>query len=144
MGVSCFATGINWFFPILSDLWAWTMLPPGLWNSIRNNQMMEEWVQDILIWLEPAKEVAMENIRKAQNKQKWQYNKHIQHCDYEIGEEVLMSIDQLFASHSVKLMAKWDGPFFVHNKCRCGLYQLWTQNGKVLATALPWWSPANI
>jgi hypothetical protein len=86
----------------------------------------------ILNRLEPDRLEASDNVQRAQEKQKQYHDDQIEPRTFSIGDKVLRLINENLTSHSAKLLAKWDGPFFVHDVPRASVYKLRTLDGNLV------------
>jgi len=76
--------------------------------------------------LEDNRQLARSNVHTSQEKQKQRYDAQIHPRQYAIGEQVLLK-----NFRPKKLDTKWNGPYYIHDRCNNGTYQLRTSDGKI-------------
>lgn len=79
-------------------------------------QRDEETVDDLLQRVQRCREDVQRVIKKAQEKQKRQYNQKLRHVEYKEGDEVMVWTPIRKKGKSTKLLHRWHGPYTVHRK----------------------------
>ena len=101
--------------------------------EIRTNTNLLKRIEDLIEIAPEMRQNAKEQIKEAQIKQKEMYDKQISHEDhFQIGQKVLYYKAAQDNQHTGKLLPKWKGPYFIHDKQSNGAYKIRTQDGKVL------------
>jgi hypothetical protein len=85
---------------------------------------VDEHVKQITERLGQTREMAKNNIKKAQDKQKEKFDEKVKPNKYEIGEEVLLFDSSSQNVHGDKFREKWTGPFYIHEAWKHGTYKL--------------------
>ena len=71
-----------------------------------------------------TREIAKNNIKNAQSKQKERFDEKVKPHKYEIGDEVLLFDSSSQNVHGDKFREKWTGPFYIHEAWKHGTYKL--------------------
>lgn len=78
------------------------------------NKDAKAHVSDLMAHLKIVKDIAKENIKKAQEKQKQQYDKKTKEApSFRVGQSVLLHSTKVPIGLSPKLSNPWDGPFYI-------------------------------
>ena len=91
-----------------------------------------EHLKDILPKLETFHSVAMENIKKAQQKMKKYYDKNAQSSTFDVGDYVWVYTPNLKKNLSKKLLHQWQGPMYLTKKVSPVTFILRNNNNKLL------------
>jgi len=75
----------------------------------------DDYAMQLRDLLSRSYQLAQQNIQKAQNKQKLQYDKKVSEIDYEIGDIVYKRVGQITPGTSPKFSNKYDGPYTIKN-----------------------------
>jgi len=88
--------------------------------------------------LPTKKEQAKKNIRKAQQRQKFYWDKKLKKVRrlFEKEEQVLCYDAARDKHFTGKLLPKWKGPYFIHSKVAPDVYKLRTMDGQILETPI--------
>ncbi|CAC5398185.1 unnamed protein product [Mytilus coruscus] len=86
--------------------------------------------------LKIAKEIATENIKKAQIRQKQHYDKKTALPTFQIGDKVLLHSPKVPIGHSSKLHRKWTGPFYITAKGLNHTYKLRRSNNHIIMQSM--------
>ena len=70
-----------------------------------------DYREELLLSLSSARELALQNIEKAQRRYKHQYDKRASQPTYKVGEWVLVRFPQEESGHNRKLSRPWHGPY---------------------------------
>jgi len=84
------------------------------------------------------RERARANIRKSQQRQKFYWNKKHKKVKpiFQKEDKVLLYDAMRDKHYSGKLLPKWKGPYFIHNRVAPDVYQLRTLEGNILETPI--------
>lgn len=85
---------------------------------------VDEHVKQITERLGKTREIARNNIKKAQDKQKERFDEKVKPYKYAIGEEVLLFNSSTQNVHGDKFREMWTGPFYIHEVWNYGTYKL--------------------
>ena len=85
-----------------------SLIPKDGMNKDANSHVL-----DLMSHLKTVKEIATDNIKKAQEKQKHQYDKKSKQPTFRIGELVMLHSTRVPQGLSPKLHCPWDGPFYI-------------------------------
>lgn len=94
---------------------------------------VNDYREQLMITLSSARELAANNIRRAQRRYKEQYDKNTRPCEFRLGQWVFVKFPQDESGRLQKLSRPWRGPYHVinmkdpdvtvtkvyHEKCRC-------------------------
>src|SRR6185437_5170349 len=91
-------------------------------------------IEDLLT----KKEQAKKNVRKAQQCQKFYWDKKLKKVRrlFEKEEQVLYYNTARDKHFTGKLLPKWKGPYFIHSKVAPDVYKLRTRNRQILETPI--------
>ena len=101
-------------------------------DNINEDEAIIRRACEIIDQLEPKREVALQNISKAQEKQKEYYDQNKKQQEFQIGQKVLMKNMKAQNWHHNKFGEEWLGPFYIHDVFDKGAYKLRNMDGKLL------------
>ena len=90
----------------------------------------------MLLWAESVNEKAMNNIGKAQKRQKRQYDAKHKPPTFKVGDMVWRYNSRKDTRQGGKLEYNWDGPYEITEHTSRGTYRLKNESGKVLKQAV--------
>ena len=96
----------------------------------------DEYMKSMLQWAEDVNKKALENIKKAQKKQKKIYDTRHKKPTFQIGEMVWQYNSRKQTRQGGKLEYNWDGPYEIVEQNTRGSYKLKNKSGKVLKQAV--------
>ena len=96
----------------------------------------DEYMKSMLQWAEDVNKKALENIKKAQKKQKIFYDTRHKKPTFQVGEMVWRYNSRKQTRQGGKLEYNWDGPYEIVEQNTRGSYKLKNKSGKVLKQAV--------
>ena len=94
----------------------------------------DEYMKSMLQWAEDVNKKALENIKKAQKKQKKIYDTRHKKPTFQVGEMVWRYNSRKQTQQGGKLEYNWDGPYEIVEQNTRGSYKLKNKSGD----PLPW------
>ena len=107
---------LQWTDPLQED--------PNPANALVEPMTVHHRAYQILAQLESDRVVAMQNLERAQTRQKKNHDRRIAPHTFKIGEKVLLEESHLKTRHDAKLKAKWAGFYYIHDVHGNGTYTL--------------------
>ncbi|KAK3097343.1 hypothetical protein FSP39_008811 [Pinctada imbricata] len=88
------------------------------------NKDAKSHVSDLMSHLKVVKDIARKNIKKAQERQKKQYDRKTNTKDFHIGQFVMLHTTRVPKGLSPKLQNPWEGPFYIVDKGPNNTYKI--------------------
>ena len=98
--------------------------------------LVEEYHKRIVTQIETAQSIARNNIQRAQQLMKLQYDRKAVDAPFEVGQRVWVYTPKPKKGLSKKLLHRWHGPFRVCRKLSPVHYQLRTCDNRLIATTV--------